>query len=84
MYRYSGNSRYRSVMRSNRWQPIVIIAVLVIAVVVVLKLAGVGSLDEGNYERQRNMRLLSESQERDHAGEHPFTAWRDQHIQHPG
>lgn len=62
MYRYSGNSRYRSVMRSNRWQPIVVIAVLIIAVVVILKLAGVGSLDVGNYERQRNTRLRSETQ----------------------
>ncbi len=62
MYRYSGNSRYRSVMRSNRWQPILIIAVLIIAVVVILKLVGVGSLDVGNYERQRNTRLRSEIQ----------------------
>lgn len=62
MYRYSGNSRYRSVMRSNRWQPLVVIAVLIIAIVVILKLAGVGSLDAGNYERQRNARLRSEAQ----------------------
>ncbi len=62
MYRYSGNSRYRSVMRSNRWQPIVIIAVLIIAVVLILKLAGVGSLDVANYERQRDSRLRAETQ----------------------
>ncbi len=62
MYRYSGNSRYRSVMRSNRWQPILIIAVLIIAVVLILKLAGVGSLDVANYERQRDSRLRAETQ----------------------
>ncbi|MBN1777370.1 MAG: hypothetical protein JW811_04535 [Clostridiales bacterium] len=60
MYRYSGGSRYRSVMRSHRWQPILVIAVLIIAVVVILKLVGVGSLDVGNYERQRNNLLNSE------------------------
>ena len=60
MYRYSGNSRYRSVMRSHRYQPILAIIIVIIAVVVVLKLVGVGSLDEGNYERQRNARLSSE------------------------
>jgi hypothetical protein len=62
MYRYSGNSRYRSVMRSHRWQPVVAIFVLIVAVIIVLKLVGVGSLDEGNYERQRNARLRSEAQ----------------------
>ncbi|MFH1880332.1 MAG: hypothetical protein ABIK64_06025, partial [Bacillota bacterium] len=62
MYRYSSNSRYRSVMRSHRYQPILVIAVLIVAVIVILKLAGVGSLDEGNYERQRNARLRSEAQ----------------------
>ena len=62
MYRYSGNSRYRSVMRSHRYQPILVIIVLIIAVVVILKLVGVGSLDEGNYERQRNAQLRSEVQ----------------------
>lgn len=62
MYRYSGNSRYRNVMRSHRWQPVVVIVLIIIAVVIILKLAGVGSLDEGNYERQRNARLRSEMQ----------------------
>lgn len=62
MYRYSGNGRYRSVMRSHRYQPVLVIVVLIIAVVVILKLVGVGSLDEGNYERQRNARLRSETQ----------------------
>lgn len=60
MYRYSGNSRYRSVMRSHRYQPILIIVLLIIMVVIILKLAGVGSLDEANYERQRNNMLNSE------------------------
>ena len=62
MYRYSGNSRYRSVMRSHRWQPILVIVVLIAVVFVILKLAGVGSLDETNYTRQRNTRLRSEAQ----------------------
>ena len=60
MYRYSGNSRYRSVMRSHRYQPVLIIVLLIIAVVIVLKLVGVGSLDQANYESQRNNRLRSE------------------------
>ena len=62
MYRYSGNSRYRNVMRSHRYQPILVIALIIVAVVIILKLVGVGSLDEGNYERQRNARLRSEAQ----------------------
>ena len=62
MYRYSGNGRYRNVMRSNRWQPILVIVVLIAIVFLVLKMAGVGSLNEGNYERQRNTRLRSEAQ----------------------
>ena len=62
MYRYSGNTRYRSVMRSHRYQPLLVIAVIIIAVVIILKLVGVGSLDEGNYERQRDARLRSEVQ----------------------
>jgi len=62
MYRYSGNNRYRNVMRSHRYQPVIVIILIVIAVVVILKLVGVGSLDEGNYERQRNARLRSEVQ----------------------
>jgi len=62
MYRYSGNSRYRNVMRSHRYQPIIILVVIVAAVLVVMKLAGVGSLNENNYEQQRNSRLRSEVQ----------------------
>lgn len=62
MYRYSGSSRYRNVMRSHRWQPLVVLALLIVAVVIILKLAGVGSLNESNYEQQRNARLRSESQ----------------------
>jgi hypothetical protein len=49
-------------MRSHRYQPFLVIIVVIIAVFVILKLAGVGSLDEGNYERQRNARLRSEVQ----------------------
>ncbi|HPF87069.1 MAG TPA: hypothetical protein PK537_03310 [Candidatus Limiplasma sp.] len=62
MYRYSGNSRYSNVMRSHRYQPIIILIIIVAAVVVVLKLAGVGSLNETNYIQQRNSRLRSEVQ----------------------
>ena len=62
MYRYSGNSRYRAVMRSHRYQPLIVIAVSDRRGVRVLKLAGVGSLDTGNYERQRNARLSDEVQ----------------------
>jgi hypothetical protein len=62
MYRYPGSNRYRSVMRSHRYQPILVILLLIIAVVVILKLVGVGSLNEGNYEQQRNARLRNEAQ----------------------
>jgi hypothetical protein len=62
MQRYSGNGRYRAVVRSRRYQPLIVIAVLIAAVFLVLKLAGVGSLDTGNYERQRNARLNDEVQ----------------------
>ncbi len=63
MQRYSGNGRYRAVVRSRRYQPIIVILILIAIVVLVLKLAGVGSLDTGNYERQRNARLNKEVQD---------------------
>ena len=62
MYRYSGGSRYRNVMRSHRYQPIIILVLIIAAVFVILKLAGVGSLNESNYEQQRDQRLNSEAQ----------------------
>ena len=62
MYRYSNNTRFNSVMRSNRYRPILVILVIIVAAFLLLKLVGVGSLNEANFENQRNAKLRSEIQ----------------------
>ena len=62
LYRYSNNTRFNSVMRSNRYRPILVILVVIVAAFVLLKLVGVGSLNEANFENQRNAKLRSEIQ----------------------
>ena len=62
MYRYSNNTRFNSVMRSNRYRPILVILVVIVAAFLLLKLVGVGSLNEANFENQRNAKLRSEIQ----------------------
>lgn len=62
MYRYSRQNRFGSVMRSNRYRPILILALIVIAVVLIVKFVGGNGLDQGNFEDQRNAKLRSEMQ----------------------
>ena len=49
-------------MRSNRYRPILVIVVIIVAAFVLLRLMGVGSLNEANFESQRNAKLRSEIQ----------------------
>lgn len=62
MYRYSRQSRFNSIMRSNRYRPILVILIIVVAAFLLLKLVGVGGLNEANFESQRNAKLRSEIQ----------------------
>ena len=62
LYRYSNNTRFNSVMRSNRYRPILVILVVIVAAFLLLKLVGVGRLNEANFENQRNAKLRSEIQ----------------------
>lgn len=62
MTRYTRSNGYHAVMRSNRYKPIVIIVLVLLAAFLIFKLAGVGGINEGNFETQRNTRLRSEVQ----------------------
>jgi len=62
LYRYNNQSRFNNVMRSNRYRPILVILVIVAAAFLLLKLVGVGGLNETNFENQRNAKLRSEMQ----------------------
>ncbi len=59
MARYSHRS-YTS--RSNRMKPILIILLVLVAAFLIFKAAGVGGINEGNFEAQRNSKLRSEAQ----------------------
>ncbi|MEA4997810.1 MAG: hypothetical protein VB087_00285 [Candidatus Limiplasma sp.] len=62
MYRYSNRSRFNNIMRSNRYRPILVIVLIIVAAFVLLKLVGVGGLSEAHFESQRNAKLRSEIQ----------------------
>ncbi len=62
MMRYTRSKGYNAVMRSNRYKPLLIIVLVLAAAFLIFKLAGVGGLNEGNFEAQRNARLRSEIQ----------------------
>lgn len=49
-------------MRSNRYRPILVIVVIIVAAFLLLKLVGVGGMSETNFENQRNAKLRSEIQ----------------------
>ena len=53
---------YHTVMRSNRYRPFLIILAVILAAFLLLKLLGVGGINEGNFESQRNAKLRSEMQ----------------------
>ena len=62
MTRYMRSRGYHSVMRSHRYRPILIILLVLLAAFLIFKVAGVGGINESNYEAQRNTRLRSEVQ----------------------
>lgn len=62
MTRYMRSRGYHSVMRSHRYRPILIILLVLLAAFLIFKVAGVGGINEGNFEAQRNTRLRSEVQ----------------------
>lgn len=62
MTRYGRFRGYNNVMRSTRYRPILIIVLVLAVAFLIFKLSGVGGLNEGNFEAQRNARLRSEVQ----------------------
>ncbi len=62
MYRYRSPNRFNYVMKSNRFRPLLILAVLGLAVFLIIKLAGGGGLNEANFENHRNAKIRSEMQ----------------------
>ncbi|MDD6144135.1 MAG: hypothetical protein PUD16_11660 [bacterium] len=63
MMRYSRSRGYNTVMKSNRYRPILIILLVLLAAFLLFKAAGVGGLDEANFVEQRNSKLRSEVQQ---------------------
>ena len=56
------NRGYSNVMRSNRYRPILVILLVILAAFLLFKFVGVGGINEGNFESQRNAKLRSEMQ----------------------
>lgn len=63
MMRYSRSRGYNTVMRSNRYRPILVILLVLLAAFLIFRAAGVGGLDEKNFVEQRNSKLRSEAQQ---------------------
>lgn len=53
---------YNTVMRSNRYRPILVILLILLAAFLIMRFAGVGGLDSANFESQRNAKIRSEMQ----------------------
>lgn len=63
MMRYTrSRNRYNMGGRSRRFMPILLIALVLLAAFLIFKVAGVGGINEGNFEQQRNNQLRSEVQ----------------------
>jgi len=60
MMRYSKG--YNTVSPASRLKPIILIVLVLVAAFVIFKAAGVGGINEGNFEIQRNSELRSEVQ----------------------
>ncbi len=60
MYRYSNQNRFNYVMKSNRFRPLIILGLVVVAALLIFRLVGVGGLNEQNFENQRNARIHNE------------------------
>ena len=53
---------YSTVMRSNRYRPILAIVALLLVAFLIFRFLGVGGLNEENFETQRNAKIRSEMQ----------------------
>lgn len=62
MMRYSRSRSYNVASRSDRLKPILVILVVLLAAFLIFKATGVGGINEGNFEAQRNNKLRSEVQ----------------------
>ena len=62
MMRYSRSRSYNMPPQSSRWKPIVLILLVLAVAFLIFQLAGVGGINEGNFEEQRNAKLRSEVQ----------------------
>ena len=62
MMRYSRSRSYNVTSRSDRLKPILVIILVLLAAFLIFKATGVGGINEGNFEAQRNSKLRSEVQ----------------------
>ena len=62
MMRYTRSRGYNTATRSQRLTPILVIVLVLVAAFAIFKMAGVGGINEGNFEQQRNNQLRSEVQ----------------------
>lgn len=62
MMRYSRSQRYNMPSSGSRMKPLLVILCVLAAAFLIFKLAGVGGINEGNFEAQRNAKLRSEVQ----------------------
>ena len=62
MMRYNRSRNFSTMPRSSRLRPVLVIVLVLLAAFLIFKLAGVGGLNEGNFEAQRNSKLRSEVQ----------------------
>lgn len=60
MNRYSRG--YQNASAASRLRPIILIVLVLVAAFLIFKVAGVGGINEGNFEVQRNSELRSEMQ----------------------
>lgn len=62
MMRYPQNRGYAAPSRFSRFRPILVIILVLVAAFLIFKMAGIGGINEGNFEAQRNSALRSEVQ----------------------
>lgn len=62
MMRYSRSRGYNNPTPASRLKPLLVIVAILAAAFLIFRLAGVGGINEGNFEAQRNAKLRSEVQ----------------------
>ena len=60
MMRYTRSRGYNGMQRANRFRPILMIVLVLVAAFLIFKVAGVGGINEGNFETSRNNELTAE------------------------